>query len=222
MIRKEHKWISEIDGKPITAHAYYFSPEEKGHLRKILKEHEEPRVEAFIRSVEMYVDYTRRILDHSYRWKRTLHRKKLSATIKHYEAAKKDTLKICSGRFQVLPPRQCDVVNYYGKETENLREKVRRDIVFANSFLPDHIEELIIGLRSALELEKVKRGDRHKADEFLLAFQIAQAFKKHVGVPRPYSGPFPIIVGYCFGMAGIKGADRSRAVRQALLNPSRI
>jgi hypothetical protein len=78
------------------------------------------------------------------------------------------------------------------------------------------VQKLIEDLRSAIEIEKLKRGARQGADELNLAFVIAKEFEKHIGAPRPCSGPFPDIIDYCFEIMGIKGKDRTRAIRQAL------
>ena len=224
MIRKDHKWISEIDGKPITAHAHYFSPDEQSKFREILGKHEGPKVEAFIRSIEPFMDYTLRILHRLSAETHVDHKDKLFAKRRHFEAAYKDILEICSGRFQVLPARQCDHSNWDCQDVGNPRVKIRRDIAFAASFLPKYLQEIIEGLKLALEIDKVKRGNRHKADSFFLGFQIAKSFEKYIGVPRPYSGPFPAIVNYCFDIIEkkdrdehhYKAPDRTRAVRQAL------
>jgi hypothetical protein len=220
MIHRERKWISEIDGKPITAHSYYLSQDEQIKLREILKEYREPKVEAFMRSVEIYVDYTRRILDHLNLHDRAAHRDKLFKLRKRLEAAHKDILKIQSGRFQVLPARQCDPVHWDYQDIENPRVKIRREIAFAAAILatPEYLQKIIENLTLALEIEKGKRGD-HNADQFLLAFQIAQSFNKYIEKPHPSSGPFPRICHYCFEIVGIKSGEkgnRSRAIQQAL------
>lgn len=220
MILKKHKWISEIDGKSITRHAYYFSPEEQSHLRKILKEYEEPKIEAFMRSIEIYVDYTRRILDHLNLCDRTAHRDKLFKIRKHLEAAHKDIINIASGRFQVLPARQCNPEHWDCQDIENPRVKTRREIAFATAILatPEYLQKIIENLIFALGIEKGKRGG-HNADQFLLAFQIGKTFERYIGRAHSYSGPFPEICEYCFEIVGIKGGkenDRTRAIRQAL------
>jgi hypothetical protein len=215
MILKKHEWISEIDGKPIAAHAYCFSPEEQADLRKFLKKHEEPKIEAFMRCIEVYVDYTRRILDRSNLRNRAAHRDKLSALRRRCEATYKDILQICSGRFQVLPPHQCDPADWNFQDTGNPRVKIRREIAFATAILstPEYLQKIIENLTSALEIEKVKRGEHYKADEFLLAFQIAQSFKKYIGMPRPYAGPFSGICKYCFDIIGMKMGERKNMQR---------
>ena len=217
MILKKHEWISEIDGKPITAHSYYFSREERTHLQGILKEYKKEKVELFMRPVETYMDYTRRILDHLNLHDRASHRDKLFKVKKHLEAVYKDIVNIKSGRFHVLPARQCSPEHWDYQDIENPRIKIRRETAFATSILgtSEYLQKIIENLTLALEIEKGKRGD-HNADQFLLVFQIARAFKKYIRAPHPYSGPFPAIINYCFGIIGFKGKKHTRAIRQAL------
>jgi len=220
MIRKEHKWVSEIDGKPITAHSYYLSQDEQVKIREILKEYREPKVEAFMRSIEIYMDYTRRILDYLNLRDRAAHRDKLFKVKKCLEAAHKNVLNIKSGRFHVLPARKCSPEHWDYQDIENPRVKIRREIAFAASILgtSEYLQKIIENLTLALEIEKGKRGD-HNADQFLLAFQTAQSFNKYIEKPHPSSGTFPRVCRYCFEIVGIKSGkkgDRSRAIRQAL------
>jgi len=220
MILKKHEWISEIDGKPITSHAYYFSPEEQTYFHETLKGCEEQKVKAFMREIEIYLDYTQRILDHLNSKNRAAHRDKLFRLKTHYQAVYKNVLEIRSGRFQILPPRQCDPSEWNFQDTKNTKVKVRREIAFAAAILstPEYLQKIMENLETALEIEKVKRGGGRKADEFGLALQIAKSFKRNIGIPRPWSGPFPNIIIYCFDIIGIKGNDRTRAIRQAIKN----
>jgi hypothetical protein len=216
MILQKYKYLSEIDGRPITTHFYCFSPEERTHIQEILKKYKKPKVEAFVRSVELYMNFSQQILDDLNFKNRADHRDKLFAIKRRFEATYKDILQIRSGRFRILPPHQCDFVNYNCKDTGNPQEKIRREVSFNSTLIGEHLPEIIKNLTLAVEIEKVKRGGRRKADEFLLASQIAKSFKKYIGIPRPFAGPFGEIVQYCFGVIGIKGEDRTRAIRQAI------
>ncbi len=217
---KEREYISEIDRRPKKERFYYLSTEERTELQETLKSYEKPKVELFIRSVEFYLTAARQIIDHLNLKSRSKERNELIALRRRLEVSYEDILGICSGRFKILPPYQCDLFYYEGKEPKTPRESIRRNIIIEAVFIRQHIEEIIRDLRLALDIERPSRRGRFQADEFRLATQIARAFNRFIGMPRPHSGPFTEICEYCFDIVGIRGDDRTRAIRQALRNIS--
>jgi hypothetical protein len=207
-----------IDGKQIVSHFYYLTREERNHFTEILKDHDRAKTEKFIGRIQMDMEFSRKILDDE--WKSGSHADqvvKLNDAVKTLRAASKCLLRIRSSRLKVLPPRQC---NFLVEWMKNSRDPHSHSTVILETsrdagIARQPIERLIENLKLAIKIEKVDRG-RPRADELDLAFQIAKRFKEFIGTPCPNSGPFTHIVEYCFEIVGIKGCDRTRAIRYAL------
>jgi hypothetical protein len=219
----EFKDINEIDAKQIIDHYYYFSADERNHITGILKNHNKENIKEFIDRVEIDIRTTFRIQRD---WNPRSHAdqiEKLDSVIKKIEAASKYILQIASGRFKPILPRQCNfLVEWTLEERRNSRDS-RGAINFEAGrnarIIYQPIRLLVENLRSAWQIEKLKRG-RPRTDELEFTFQIAKNFKRFIGVPRPNAGPFPKICYYCFGIVGIKGNKRTRTIRQALKKAS--
>jgi hypothetical protein len=207
-----------IDGKQVVSHFYYLTRKERNHFTEILKDHDKAKTEKFINDVQIDLEFSRRILDDE--WKSGTHADqvvKLNDAVETLRAASECLLRIRSSRLKVLPPRQC---NFLVEWMRNSKEPHSHSTVILETsrdarVAREALERLIENLKLAIRIEKVNRG-RPRVDELDLAFQIAKSFKELIGTPRPNSGPFTHIVEYCFEIVGIKGRDRTRTIRYAL------
>jgi hypothetical protein len=223
MERIEFRDISEFDGKQIISHHYYLSIEERNHITEILKHPKEENTKEFIDHIELDLGMA---LNIQHNWNQGSHDdqiKRLDGMIKRIEGASKYILQICSGRIKPIPHRQCNfLVEWTLEERRNRRDSrssINSEAGRNARIARPAIKALIENLKSARQMEKLKRG-RPRTDELELVFQIAKRFKQFIGPPRPNAGPFREICDYCFEIIGIKISSEptrpTRAIRQAL------
>jgi len=207
------------DGKEITSYKYSFSKIEREHLTFLLQNHDKNTIEFFIDQLERdfsLMHYT------VFEWNQGTKAdqvKKLLNMISKLDLALKDVYDISSGRFFPLPFRKCitqDDAMENNDPEENRRLKINEEARSKAETIREPLQRLVEVLMSAIEIEKLKKGMRRRADELNLAFVIAKEFITYIGVPRPHTGPFISVVDYCFEIIENKQGDHTRAIRQAL------
>lgn len=206
---------NSFDGKPESECQYWFTKETRNHFEDLLRDHDEEKVKNFIYRIESDIGNFVKV-------RRDPARIDLvKETIKTLEQANGLLLKIYSGRLKVL----CQPKHSYAYKFKNpdeplstdIYEAVKADCEVKSKIVLRSLPGLIRDLRSAVTIEKRKRGQPN-ADGDDLAFQIASWFREFIEPPRPFSGPFPKIVRKSFEICEVsRGRNRcSRAIGYAL------
>jgi hypothetical protein len=202
--------------RKIVSYILKFTDEERDDLFGLLKNYDKARVKKFIDDLETDLNFANWVIK---RPKPKDQISMLNNLLSPLEEVQRWLLQIVRHRrsFQILPPRRCDFLDDYLKNPGHSRPQINAAVRKQTMAILPALEELIKTLKSAIEIEKIKRG-HPKADNIKLCFQIAKTFRKNFERPRFSVGPFHDLVAYCFDIMGIKNKDESfnRVIRSAL------
>lgn len=207
------------DGRTVVSHRWCFSETEKETLKRFLQGYDRQAVSAFIDQLERDFSLMYYLVFEGNQRTKADQIKALHDMISGFERAFKDASKISSGRFLPLPFRKCitqdDAMEKKDIE-ENRRWEINDEARLNAETLREPLRRVIGALKSAIEKEKLKPGQRRRADELNLASVVGKEFKKYFGMPRRGAGQFASVVDYCYEIVTKRKNDRSRAVRQAI------
>lgn len=218
MIEIKSEYISD-GGREIVCEQWVFTQTERDHLTNILQGHEKNNIEVFIDQLERDFSLMYYCVFESNQGSKADQVIKLRDIISKLELAFKHIDKISSGQFEVLRFWKCvcqDDLMEKKYSDLNPRSKISIRPRSNAEAARQPLQKLIEDLKAAIEITKLRRGARQRADELDLAFVIAKEFGKFIEVPHPHAGPFAPIVEYCYEIITNKKGDRTRAIRQAL------